>query len=128
MREVIGVERLVGRTIVSISGDLAENVIFNLDDGKAITFYHDQDCCEFVRLHEVVGDPALFAGKVVASASEDVHDNETPEGMTPPSDADSYTWTIFDISTTDGQSLRLVWLGTSNGYYGEGVYVSENDA
>lgn len=115
---------LVGKTIISTT---AINVgvcafEFTLSDGSRVTLYHNQDCCEQVRVYAVNGDPAQLLNKQIAFAEEDnPSDHPSVDDM---SGSDSHTITVFTLKAVDGSELEIVWLGESNGYYDESVSVS----
>lgn len=124
--QVHGVARMKGFVIEKITGMEANSgqVNFIMSDGREFKMYHSQDCCEYVRLIDVIGDPADLIGEVLVEAEEvsgqqndgprPADDEEKPEYL------DSYTWTFYKLGTRKG-SVTLRWLGESNGYYGEGV-------
>lgn len=51
-------EPLLGRTIVKIEGAEkdSEEILFTLENGDIFRMYHEQDCCEDVRVEDVGGD------------------------------------------------------------------------
>ncbi len=107
---LIGLE--VGKTSVSIKC-LSES--FEL--------YHMQDCCEYVRVIETVGDPLRIIDSEIISAYGEVYDRKLPPWLprNQHDSYDSYTYSVYTICTTKGL-VRITWLGESNGYYSESVY------
>lgn len=81
--------------------------------GKQFDFYHEQDCCECVRLEDYEVGTDNFAGAVILSAEEV---SNTPDYA----GDESGTWTFYKIETTKGE-IFMRWLGESNGYYSESV-------
>ena len=114
---------LVGKTITATNvgyGDSAYTL--TLSDGSVVSLYHDQDCCEHVRVYAVNGDPKQLLNKQIVFAEEDnPSDHPSVSDM---SGSDSHTITVFTLKTVDGYGLEIVWLGESNGYYDESVSVS----
>lgn len=107
---------LVGRTFVAIRGDVGdESMTFECEDGARFELFHEQDCCEAVWLHEIVGDLADLLGSPVLAAEE-----VSSEGFPDPPNAESFTWTFYRLQTIKG-GVTLRWLGESNGYYSESV-------
>ena len=108
---------LKGKTIESIDGleSGSDNVYFMFTDGTKLHMYHQQDCCESVRVEDVIGDvnDLMYAPVVMA---EEVTNSDDP----PPDDQshESYTWTFYKFATTAGY-VTVRWLGSSNGYYSE---------
>lgn len=108
---------MVGKVLKSVEqGD--ERIMFNFDDGTACTSYHSQDCCESVDVYDVVGDIANIIGSPILEAEEICEDDGEPK---PREWAESWTWTRQRIRTERGE-VTFVWLGESNGYYGETPY------
>ena len=112
---------LVGQSLASVTlAANAETVLFTLTDGQQFELYHDQDCCEGVRVEEFDGThvDGVFTDLVGLVLLATAESNETyqPER----SYDDSHTWTFYRISTIKG-TVVLRWLGESNGYYSEGV-------
>lgn len=130
---------LVGKTLtraekIDNGGD--DEIIFDTDDGLRFTQYHSQDCCESVRVEDVVGDLSDLIGSTILQAEGVSHDGEAdyengdydkkvmkgwPEGIPVPDYvSDSFTWTFYKLATIKG-SVTIRWLGESNGYYSESV-------
>lgn len=80
---------------------------------EGITFYHEQDCCEDVRIEDICGD--LNDLKRTPILSAEVVTNKGTDG-----DFDHYTWTFYKFSTIKGD-VTVRWYGISNGYYSEEV-------
>ena len=91
-------------------------IAFYCESGNNYCMYHDQDCCEYVRLYDIVGDLEDLIGNPILKSSEDVGDEPDNVGY----GNDSYTWTFYNLATIKGY-VTLRWLGESNGYYSESV-------
>lgn len=114
---------LVGKTITATNVEHGDSAYtFTLSDGSVVSLYHDQDCCEHVRVCAVNGDPKQLLNKQIAFAEED-NPLEHPS-VGDMSSSDSHTITVFTLKAVDGSELEIVWLGESNGYYDESVSVS----
>jgi len=113
---------LVGKTLEKI--DVTdEEVLFICDDDSAFRAYHMQDCCESVAIHDINGNPdSLIGSKIVES--EDIVSEDWPGDVPTPSYLDSFTWTTHRIKTESDQEVSFRWLGESNGYYSESVYLT----
>lgn len=109
---------MVGKTLEEVveGGDY---IIFYFTDGTACKSEHRQDCCESVGIDRVEGDLANIIGSPILAASEDF-DSDTPPDR---EYWDSFTWTNQEITTEKG-TVKFIWLGESNGYYGETPYFS----
>lgn len=113
----MGLEKLIGKTIVKIVGLKVESEQIDLlcSDGTYAVFYHDQDCCENVTLNDIVGDIEDLLNSPLVRAEERASNNHDD------TDADtSQTWTFYELATNKG-SVTIRWLGESNGFYSEGV-------
>jgi hypothetical protein len=110
----VDVDVLLGKTLRSISGVDESDIIFTTSEGERYRMYHDQDCCEGVRIEDIDGDINDLVGTPLLQA-EEVSDYDGGE-----LDEDSYTWTFYKFATIKGY-VTLRWLGVSNGYYSEGV-------
>jgi hypothetical protein len=116
---------LVGQTVWRIDqvgglNDQAhEEMLFRMTDGWTYRLYHDEDCCESVRVEDVVGDLDDLIGLPLVLAEETSNHNE---GEKPSEWSDSWTWTFYRLATPAGH-VTIRWLGESNGYYSEGVSV-----
>lgn len=114
------VSQLIGLTLKSVTGleNGSEDVTFDSECGRKFLMFHDQGCCENVRLEDVEGDVQDLIGSPITIAEEVEGVAEAPEY------AASYTWTFYRIATAKGWVV-LRWLGESNGYYSESVDFGE---
>ena len=116
MHAEVNIDELVGKTIKAITGlqKHSDGVKITTQCGQEYLFYHEQDCCEEVRLEDFDGDITDLQGALIVSA--EIVDNaaEYIGGD------ESHTWTFYKIETNKG-GLWMRWLGESNGYYSESV-------
>lgn len=117
---LVDFNELLGKTLVDIQGaeDESEEIIFTCSDGTKYKMYHEQDCCEDVRIEDVCGDVNCLLNTPITMA-EDIS-NECAD-MGPTCDwNESFTWTWYKLATVKGY-VTIRWYGTSNGYYSEDV-------
>lgn len=109
---------LVGKTLVHVEGGGmgSESMTMHFSDGHdfVATFYHEQNCCENVRIEDVAGDWADLVGQPLTHAHEASRSEYYSDSY------DSATWTFYRFSGGKG-TVVVRWLGTSNGYYSERV-------
>lgn len=105
---------LIGRTMRSVE-NTGEAILFTTVEGDVYELYHDQYCCEYVRVEDVTGnlDDLIGAPLLMADESHNA-DGPTPGG------AESFTWTFYKFGTMKGY-VDIRFLGESNGYYSESV-------
>jgi hypothetical protein len=110
-------EDLKGKIVIKIAGGAKgdDEIVFYLEDGSQCRLYHEQDCCEHVRIEDVCGDLQDLIGTPILLA-EEVTNADYPDTDNP----DSYTWTFYKLATIKGY-VDIRWLGESNGYYSESV-------
>lgn len=115
-------EDLLGHTLTNVEkrhttnrdGCKDDELIFTVDDGTKYKLYHEQDCCEQVKIEDVVGDLRDLVGMPILIAEEASSRGEIKE------DCESYTWTFYKLATQKGH-VTIRWYGTSSGYYSESV-------
>jgi len=108
---------MVGYTMVSVTGNVGEDsLMFTARNGVQFEFYHEPDCCESVRIEDIVGDLNDLVGYPLVEAEELSSEPDPPLDHEP----DSFTWTFYRFSTVRG-TVTVRWLGESNGYYSERV-------
>lgn len=113
-------ENLIGKTIISISGDVGDDeMIFKTNDG-IYKLYHEQECCEKVDIMDIVGDKQDIINSPILLAEEITHEDENPNGLIVLEYQENFTWTFYKLSTIKG-SVTIRWYGTSNGCYSERV-------
>ena len=111
---------MIGKTFTSViqrAGNEGDELAFILRDGGEFVFYHSQDCCESVRIEDIGGDISDLVGSPILRAEE-----ASREAANEETDDYSGTWTFYKFSTIKG-NVTVRWLGTSNGYYSESVYL-----
>ena len=107
------VSDLMGLTLASIGRDEDSRfIVFNTTCGREFRMVHLQDCCEDVRLEDIVGDLADLIDSPITLAEESI--------ATGDSDYGSFTATFYKFATVKGY-VDLRWNGESNGYYSESV-------
>lgn len=114
---------LVGQTlslIKIVDGYDGDEMVFTLHNGKEYKLYHNQDCCENVRIEDVVGEINDLIDSPILMAEEVSCYNETPDDILEKVRSESFTWTFYKLATIKGY-VTIRWLGTSNGYYSESV-------
>ena len=104
---------MVGKVFTSVTED--GNTLTFANDTERYVFFHSQDCCEHVRIEDIVGDLSDLVGEPLVMADE--VDGETPSDY---SSGESCTWTFYKFATRKGY-VDVRWLGESNGYYSKSV-------
>lgn len=107
-----------------------ECINFYLDNGKLVTMYHSQDCCEDVHIDGISGnlDSLLFKPllqvdeKTSTKADEPAKDSSEDDYY----NDESYTWTFYTLANISSV-VDIRWYGSSNGYYSESVNFSVED-
>lgn len=114
MKEWVDFSSIIGQVFVDIKGLSygSEEVKFICADGTVYEMYHEQDCCEYVSIEDVVGDIKDLIGEPISFADESSRDCT---GC-----SESGTWTFYKLATRKGW-VDIRWLGESNGYYSERV-------
>lgn len=119
---------LLGQTPLYIehlpSSSCGECIRFYLDNGKLVTMYHPQDCCEVVEIESINGTLASLLFKRLLQADEKVSSNDSSDAN--PYGDDSYTWTFYTLANISSV-VDIRWYGSSNGYYSESVNFSVED-
>ena len=118
------VSDLLGKTIIKIEND-GNQLNFFTSDGYIYEMYHDQDCCESVRIDDICGDFEDLVGSPITLAEESVS-SENPEGVKMSGQDDSFTWTFYRFATIKGY-VNIRWYGESNGYYSESVDIYKKE-
>lgn len=107
---------LLGKTLTEISKD-NDSITFMTSEGVMYKMFHDQDCCEDVRIEDIEGDLNDLIGSPILQAEESTNSTDTFGKIEYP---DSFTWTFYKLATVKGY-VTIRWLGESNGYYSESV-------
>ena len=96
-----------------------DQVIFTTSQGRQYRLYHRQDCCEDVRVEDVVGNLADLIHEPLLMAEEAVSD-EAPTDIKQEYQPVSQLWTFYKLATIKGY-VTIRWYGSSSGYYSEKV-------
>lgn len=115
MTKYVNIKDMVGLTFDSVEENGDELIFSNKD--HVFRFYHEQNCCESVRIEDICGDLSDLVGSPLLMAEE--VDGETPADFNQ-GYYDSCTWTFYKFATIKGY-VDVRWFGTSNGYYSESV-------
>ena len=106
---------MVGKVFTSVT-ETGDTMVFENATGRYV-FFHSQDCCESVRINDIVGDLSDLENEVLMVAEE--VSGETPSDFEEDYH-ESVTWTFYKFATRRGY-VDVRWLGESNGYYSESV-------
>lgn len=104
-------KELEGKIITQVD-EYAAECVFHLSTGEQYKMWHDQDCCEYVRLESVDQPWETIYGSPVLLAEERTNTKETSDGRC--------THTFYTIRTVQG-TVNIRWIGESNGFYSESV-------
>lgn len=108
-------EELLGKIITKIEGaeEGSDEIRFITNDGHAFRMYHEQDCCEDVRIEDIGGDITNLIDSPILLAEEVSSEGDL-------GNYDTCTWTWYHFATIKGY-VTIRWFGESNGYYSERV-------
>lgn len=117
----IELDSLVGEVLTHIDvSESNEEIRLTTQSGRIILIYHDQDCCESVKIEDTEGDWHSLIGKVLIETKKE----EYPQGDPPPEYPDSWTRTVLKFRVDDATVISR-WIGESNGYYSESVDIED---
>ena len=109
------IEYLIGKVCFKVTQIGDDELRFYLNNGKVLTMYHDQECCESVTIEDICGDLYDLCNTPILKAEASINDSEEGE-----------TWTFYKFATIKGY-VDIRWYGTSNGYYSEEVDIRIDD-
>ena len=114
---------LVGEILTEINNFGGERLDFETKSGRKFSMFHEQDCCESVRIEKIRGKLKDLLESPIIEATEEIS-YVNPKGFFKEYQ-DSFTWTTFILETID-HKVVIRWYGESNGYYSESVSFVEN--
>jgi len=112
------IEDMVGKVFTSVKNVDDTELVFE-NDTERYVFFHSQDCCEHVRIEDIVGDLSDLEGQPLLKA-EETHNLFDVIKNIDRNFEESGTWTFYKFATHKGY-VDVRWLGESNGYYSESV-------
>ena len=93
-----------------------------IEGGRVFRFYHNQDCCESVR----IAAPKDGDGSLLNLIGKEIREVTQEEDRDDGTDTDYDSWTKTTITfRTDSETVISRWIGESNGYYSEDVDLEE---
>ena len=130
------IDELIEKVLTGIERIGECDLVLTCSDGTLYRFWHEQKCCEYVRLEDICGDLDDLVGAPIVEAEEvsspppTMEDKKQHVYFTSPgyTSNDSYDWTFYRLSAKGTVTFR--WLGESNGCYSERVEfdaIDEND-
>jgi hypothetical protein len=110
----------LGETFLSIKNAKpnSDEVTFVTSSNRTFKMEHEQDCCEYVRLIDVVGDISDLLDSPITLA-ESITKKVSPEEV-----SEYGEWTFYRLGTLRG-IVTLRWLGETNSCYSLEVNVFE---
>ena len=111
------ISELKGQIIVVIEGS-DDEITFHTENGDKYYMFHNQDCCEDVRVEEVIGNLNDLIGAPILEA-------ECEEGDVESVEYGDQQWTFYKLGTIKGH-VTVRWCGESNGYYSTSVSFQKN--
>ena len=122
----MNIQELAGKKIVAI--DIVDDpkkdheIRIEIEGGRAFRFYHNQDCCESVR----IAAPKDGDGSLLNLIGKEIREVTQEEDRDDRTDTDYDSWTKTTITfRTDSETVISRWIGESNGYYSEDVDLEE---
>lgn len=112
--------------ITDVKIDENFEIVFKTENNKKITMYHECVCCENVFIYSKTDNLDILIGKTIFDVTETVSDDESFDKDTEDFyNQDCFTWTFYKIFykgvDNKTEEIEIIWFGTSNGYYDEGV-------
>lgn len=117
---IMDISEITGKTLVDVQGlkKNSKEAVFTFSDGTRYRMYHMDECCEFVSIEDVCGDPEDLIGYIsFAYSTTNCECNIPMEGRFVD---EKQLWTFYTIQGPLG-AVVIRWYGTSNGYYSVGV-------
>ena len=114
----IKIEDMIGKVFTSVKNVDNTELVFE-NSTERFVFFHRQDCCEEVRIEDIVGDLSDLEGVELLKAEETHNLFDMIKSIDKELNEEG-TWTYYKFATRKGY-VDVRWLGESNGYYSESV-------
>jgi hypothetical protein len=102
---------IVGKTVKYTENINNEELLLYFTDGSSCKFYHIYDCSEYVYIEDS-DDLSLLKGVTLTGITKEKSDKLTLNGLS--------TLTKLEF-INEKRTVKVTWLGESNGYYSEDV-------
>jgi hypothetical protein len=102
---------IVGKTVKYTENINNEKLLLYFTDGSSCKFYHIYDCSEYVYIEDS-DDLSLLEGVTLTGITKEKSDKLTLNGLS--------TLTKLEF-INEKRTVKVTWLGESNGYYSEDV-------
>lgn len=110
---MLDITYLNDKYIVEVIASEPHDIVLFCGIDFVFKLHHEQDCCENVYIHEIVGDLDDLSHATMISA-------ECVEETIKDDDGDAMTATFYKFQSNKG-NVTITWYGESNGYYSESV-------
>ena len=114
----IKIEDMIGKVFTSVKNVDNTELVFE-NSTERFVFFHRQDCCEEVRIEDIVGDLSDLEGVELLKAEETHNLFDMIKSIDKELNEEG-TCTYYKFATRKGY-VDVRWLGESNGYYSESV-------
>lgn len=108
MAKSVNIDILEGQILTEV-WETDDDIVFTTQEDKRYKLYHNQDCCENVRINHISGDLNNLIDTPILSVIETIEDDNSDN-------YDVAQRTTYTFETAKG-IVVINWLGTSNGYY-----------
>lgn len=117
--------------ITDIKIDDIFEIVFETENNKKITMFHKSECCEKVFIYSKTDNLDILIGKTILDVTETVlerdetFDRDIEAQYNQNMNMFTFTWTFYKFFykgvDDKTEEIEIIWFGTSNGYYDEGV-------
>lgn len=118
MENYLTIDIFLGLKIKKILVDSSrDEIYFETDNNKTILMFHNPSCCENVNIY-LYQDLTCIINNTIEHVDEFVSDESYDKTIE--QDHEDFMWTFITFHCNH-KTARIVWFGSSNGYYDMGV-------
>lgn len=112
--------------ITNVKTDKNFEIVFETENNKKITMFHEQNCCENVFIYSKTDNLDILIGKTILDVTETFLEDETfDRSIEEEYNQVFFTWTFYKFFykgiDNKTEEIEMIWFGTSNGYYDIGI-------